>query len=177
MDDNPFERIRLVVFDLDETVWSVSRDFCAAMVEPYEVRGDEVRDAEGRRLVLRDDARRTFDGLLERGYRLSAASRNHPVVGRRVLEALCLWERFTHPCLEWQDKDLSVANVLEDFRRLGPEPFEPRETLFVDDWPQNVIDAAGVGVLGVVYGWHIKHLSELLDLLPQRPTNPGTPIS
>ena len=57
---------------------------------------------------------------------------------------------------------------MRDFHEKGPEAYEPDEVLFIDDWPSNILDAQGVGVPGIVFGWQIKALSELLDFLPER---------
>ena len=92
------------------------------------------------------------------------------------MELLGIWDYFTHPCLEWQDKDESLLRVLRDFREKGPEPYEPDEVLFIDDWPGNISDAASVGVRGLIYGWQLETLAAVLDLLPEEPGASRTPI-
>ncbi len=168
MKELDYEKFRLIVFDLDETIWRAFPDFCAAMEPPYRLEGLRLFDGRGCHLTLMPDARGTLEELASRGYRLSAASRNLPDVGRRVLEAFGLWDFFTHPCLEWQDKDISLKKVLQDFRDKGPEPYDPSETLFIDDWPTNIDAADEVGVAGLVFAWDIHELSELLHLLPEK---------
>ena len=66
------------------------------------------------------------------------------------------------------ENPVPAQSDLNDFREKGPEPYEPSETLYIDDWPQCIAQAAAVGVPGLVYGLDIKELSELLDLLPEK---------
>jgi len=156
---------RLVVFDLDEVLWSMPNGYCALMSPPLEVRGRHVTDANGLYLELREDAVPTLDALRARGFSISVASRSRPVVAAEILRALGLLDYFLAPCFEWQDKDLSLARILGDLERGHGLRVTPEEVLFVDDWPSNVRDAVRVGVRGVVYGRDVKNLSDVVSYL------------
>jgi magnesium-dependent phosphatase-1 len=160
-----FGLIRLVVFDLDETLWTMGEGYCALMTPPFERDGDRVRDRSGLALTLRPEARPTLDELTRRGYRLSVASRSRPATARSLLSLLGLLGLFICPCFEWQDKDLSLSRILEDCRRQHSLTFLPEEVLFVDDWPSNVRDATRLGVRGLIYGQDIETLSDIFSHL------------
>ena len=155
---------RLVVFDLDETLWTFPGGYCAQMSPPFERDGDRVRDASGYELTLRLDARATLDALEQRGLMVSVASRSTPETAGEILKVLDLLPRFICPCFAWQDKDLSLRTVLEDLKKKGIG-LRPEEVLFVDDWPSNIRDAAKLGIPGLVFGRDIHNLSEVLNHL------------
>lgn len=156
---------RLVVFDLDETLWSLPGGYCAQMTPPFRRDGDRVRDASGYQLTLRPDTRSTLESLENRGLLISVASRSTPETAGEILKLLGLLERFTCPCFAWQDKDLSLGRVLTDLREKAGIRVEPQEVLFVDDWPSNIRDAAKLGIPGLVFGQDIHSLSEVLNHL------------
>ena len=154
---------KLVVFDLDETLWSLSDGYCALMRPPWTRRGDQVSDAGGLLLTLRPDARDTLDALEERDLLLSAASRSTPETAGEILKLLDLFKRFVCPCLAWQDKDLSLRQILRDLDLEKGIRVAPEEVLFIDDWPSNIRDARKVGIPGLIFGRDIHSLSEVLD--------------
>lgn len=156
---------RLVVFDLDETLWKLPGGYCAQMTPPFHRDGDRVSDGYGYQLTLRPDTRSTLESLRSRGVLLSVASRSTPETAGEVLKLLGLLERFTCPCFAWQDKDLSLHRVLTDLREQEGIHIEPPEVLFVDDWPSNIRDAAKLGIPGLVFGQDIHSLSEVLNHL------------
>lgn len=154
---------KLVVFDLDETLWSLSEGYCALMRPPWTRRGDHVSDAGGLHLTLRPEARDTIDALEECGLLLSAASRSTPETAGEILKLLGLFERFSCPCFSWQDKDLSLRQILQDLEREKGILLDPSDVLFIDDWPSNIRDALKVGIPGLIFGQDIHSLSEVLD--------------
>jgi magnesium-dependent phosphatase-1 len=156
---------KLIVFDLDETLWSLSDGYCALMCPPYRREGDRVFDASGLDLALRDDARDTLDALERRGYLLSVASRSTPQTAGEILKLLGLLDRFLCPCFAWQDKDASLSKVLADLEASRGIQLEPQDVLFVDDWPSNIQDAKKLGIPGLVFGRDIHSLSEILNHL------------
>ncbi|MFQ5792909.1 MAG: magnesium-dependent phosphatase-1 [Acidobacteriota bacterium] len=156
---------KLVVFDLDETLWTLSEGYCDLMQPPFRRDGDCVRDATGLTLTLRADARRTLDALQGRGLFISAASRSRPETAGEILRLLRLDDHLSFPCLAWQAKDHSISQILASFRKLGGVRLEPRDVLFVDDWPSNIRDAARLGVQGLLFGRDVRCLSEVLHHL------------
>ncbi len=153
---------KLIVFDLDETLWSLSDGYCALMKPPFTRHGDQVSDTSGLLLTLRADARETLDILQKQGFLLSVASRTTPETGGAVLDLLGMLDYFTCPCFAWQDKDLSLKRVFEDLDREKGIRISPGEALFIDDWPSNIRDARKLGVSGLVFGHDIQSLSEIL---------------
>jgi len=157
-----FQMTKLIVFDLDETLWSLSDGYCALMKSPFTRHGNQVSDASGLLLTLRADARDTLDALEKQGFLLSVASRTTPETAGVVLDLLGMLDYFTCPCFAWQDKDLSLRRVFEDIDREKGIRISPGEVLFIDDWPSNIRDAQKLGVPGLVFGRDIQSLSEIL---------------
>ena len=79
------------------------------------------------------------------------------------LALLDLFHRFLCPCFAWQDKDLSLGQILYELEHRKGVRVRPREALLVDDWPSNIRDAAKLGVPGLVFGRDIHSLSEVLE--------------
>lgn len=154
---------RLVVFDLDETLWSLSDGYCALMRPPFTRHGDRVSDTSGLELTLRADARDTLDRLRRRGLLVSAASRSTPETAGAILQLLGLLDRFLCPCFAWQDKDLSLSQILHDLEYRKGLHVPTRDVLFIDDWPSNIRDARKIGIPGLVFGQDIRSLSEVLE--------------
>lgn len=109
---SPAQAAKLVVWDLDETLW----------------RGVLVEDGvEG--VQLRPEAVRALKALDERGVLHSIASKNDADLVNQALKHFGLDEYFLHPQVGWGPKSVSVRNIAERLS-LGADSF-----VFVDDQP------------------------------------------
>jgi FkbH-like protein len=111
-------RIKCVVWDLDNTLWS------GVLLE------DE-------RVVVRDDVVAALRALDERGILNSVASRNDPDVAMARLAEAGLAEMFLYPQIGWQPKSKSVAEIarllnigLDSIAFVDDQPFELEEVTF-----------------------------------------------
>lgn len=108
----PAQAAKLVVWDLDETLW----------------RGVLVEDGvEG--VQLRDEAVRAIKALDERGVLHSIASKNDANLVEQALKRFGLEEYFLYPQAGWAPKSASIKNIAERLS-LGIDSF-----VFVDDQP------------------------------------------
>ena len=104
------ERIKLVIMDLDGTLW------------------DGILLEDGREGVRpKPEVVAALRALDERGILLSVASKNHPADVEEVLRRFGLDDLFLFPEITWDPKPEAVARILRAFR------FSPAHALFVDD--------------------------------------------
>jgi FkbH-like protein len=104
------DTLKLVIWDLDNTLWSGTL-------------------TEGDKLALREGVRDMITVLDEKGVLLSIASRNRHEDAMNQLEEFGLVDLFLVPEINWGPKSASITRILE---RLG---ISPEATVFIDDNP------------------------------------------
>jgi len=125
--------VKLVVFDLDHTLWDHPN--ISSLVFPLKlVTRDSVEDAEHSRVTLFIGIRETLEALRDRGLVLSVASWNDPAPVLELLRLLGLRGLFKHIQVEWDVPKVDmirkiVSLVGRDLRM----DVRPEEILFVDD--------------------------------------------
>ncbi len=158
--------VRLVIFDLDGTLWECTAGVCGRLLPPLALEGpDALIDATGARLRLLPGARALLETLRGQGILLSAASLNDEPVAREALQLLGIEELFSYPQLRSHPKDLSIRNILHLFAERAGIRLAPQEVLFVDDQSDNVRMARDLGVRVLQAGRDVKALPEILDRL------------
>jgi FkbH-like protein len=101
-------KIKLIIWDLDDTLWQ------GTLAE-----GDEIRLHERRAAYVREFNR---CGLVS-----AICSKNDPVVARRVLQSLQLWDEFVFPRIAFVPKGEAVRQIIDDMQ------LRPINVLFIDD--------------------------------------------
>ena len=109
------EAIKLVVWDLDETLWRGTLSEEEVSVDPS--RAELVRT------------------LNRRGIVNSICSKNDFLAARERLEREGLWDEFVFPSIAWEPKGMRVARIIAD---MG---LRPDNVLFVDDSVGNLQEA------------------------------------
>lgn len=108
--------IKLVIWDLDETLWHGTLDA-----------GDTVRLIEERAELVR--------ALNAHGIVSSICSKNDFATARSQLEAFGLWDEFVFPEISYQPKGEAVAAIIADMQ------LRAENTLFIDDNHVNLNEA------------------------------------
>jgi magnesium-dependent phosphatase-1 len=152
-----------VVLDLDDTLWTRDGGCDSFMSLPFtRVSEDTLRDARGRLLHLRPEARRVLGELRDRGVVVSIASFNltHHVL--HALRALGLEDRFFRPQIGTISKREMLRRLHLSLQRRG---IGYEQMIFVDDDPANVLDARALGVTALHMGSDIHSLSDVYAYL------------
>jgi FkbH-like protein len=106
------EKIKLVIWDLDDTFWSgtLSEEIITPISENIEI----VKE------------------LAKRGILSSIVSKNEFENAKNKLQELEIWDYFVFPKISWQPKGELVKEVINDFQ------FRPINVLFIDDNHMNL---------------------------------------
>ncbi|XP_065828791.1 magnesium-dependent phosphatase 1-like [Oscarella lobularis] len=131
---------RLVVFDLDYTVWPLYVD--TDVTPPFKPEGRNcVKDSYGERVKPFPEVLGILDELSAKGICLGAASRTTAVTtGRKLLQALDLDKYFKY-------KEIYPGSKVAHFKRFQEESgFAYRDMLFFDDEPRNIVEVSKLGV-------------------------------
>jgi FkbH-like protein len=110
------EPIRLLIWDLDETLWNGKLD-----------EGDPIEIIPQNRAITVE--------LSQRGIVNSICSKNDLEKARCQLQALGLWEYFVFPSIDWTAKGPRLKNLISS---MG---LRPSSVVFVDDELRNRVEA------------------------------------
>lgn len=117
--DDVAKSIKLVIWDLDETLWQGTLDDADAIV-PHEARVEALRRLNRSGIVSAICSKNDFD------------------IARRKLEALGLWDEFVFPRIAFVPKGAAIQTLIKDMQ------LKPKNCLFVDDNDINLAEAKAV---------------------------------
>jgi magnesium-dependent phosphatase-1 len=163
-------RIKLVVFDADDVLFSSVSDCYLGQVTLPITRVDEdsIRDSSGCKIRLDEEARTVLLELRKRGIHMSIDSVNRPREAEEILRVLEIDRFFEHSKINFDDKGHNIIQILSDFKAKSDLEISFDEVMFIDDVEQFCLDAKkalkGKGKV-LQMGKDIHHLSELLELL------------
>lgn len=158
--------IKLVIFDLDETLWSMEEGYCSILRPPLSPAGtDTIVDSIGRTVRLHEGVRDLLQSLEEAGIILSVASKNDPEPATEVMKRFNIYAFFKYPQLEWGPKVRLVKRLLETLREKDGVEIRPREALLIDDWRTNVAEVSGLGVRTLLLNSDITNINEVRGLV------------
>lgn len=163
-------RIKLVVFDADDVLFSSTSDCYLGQVTLPIKRMDEdtIKDSAGCKVRLDEEARTVLHELRKRGIHMSIDSVNRPHEAEEILRVLDIDGFFEHSKINFNDKGHNITEILSDFKARDNLEISPDEVMFIDDVEQFCLDARkalkGKGKI-LQMGKDINHLSELLRLL------------
>lgn len=159
-------KYRLVVFDLDETLWTVSDGLCNLIEPPFRLdTPDRLVGQRGLWVELFPGVRDLLEFLRDRGSYISLASRNDAEPTMRLLEFLNIAEYFTAPQLCWKPKEESIQRIMKEIHKRDKKTIKPDEVLFVDDWPENVNAVRKWGATALLFGQDVLSFEELTRIL------------
>ncbi|MFB0562772.1 MAG: magnesium-dependent phosphatase-1 [Candidatus Lokiarchaeia archaeon] len=161
--------IKLIIFDADETLWTMDRGFASLLTPPLKRTGiDSLVDAESKELRLFNGVRDLLNILKEKEILLSIASSNHydPNMVEECLKTLEL-DFFTYPQINYRDKGENVRNLLILLKEKLGEDINFEETIFVDDSKAHIFNVKnlcpGINVLHI--GSDISNVTEILKYI------------
>ena len=157
---------KLFVFDLDETIWTVSEGLCSLVRPPFHLRGpDRIENDQGLWVELKPGVRDLFKFLKTKKKYVSLASRNDVGPTMDLLDALKISPYLDFPQLGWRPKDESIRRIIKDIQKRDKVGIKPAEVFFLDDWPENVVPVKEWGATALLYGQDIQDYAELLQML------------
>ena len=159
-------KFKLFVFDLDETLWTVSDGLCTLVRPPFRLESpDRLVGQDGLWVELFPGTRDLLKFLARKKAYISIASRNDAEPTLALLEALGVREYFQFPQLCWKPKEESIRKIIREIQKRDKVAIKPEEVLFVDDWAENVSPVRKWGATGLVFGQDVHSFEELMDLL------------
>ncbi len=159
-------RYRLFVFDLDETLWTLSDGITSVMAPPFRrTSRDRVENDHGFWVELQPGVRELFEFLKRKGGYISIASRNDPGPTLALLEALEIARYLDFPQIAWRPKERSIGRIIAQIRKRDGVSIKPEEVLFIDDWPENIPPVRRWGATAIIFGQDIQSYDELMRLL------------
>ncbi len=157
---------KLFVFDLDETLWTVSEGLCSLVRPPYHLATpDRLENDKGYWVELKPGVRQVFKFLRSKKRYISLASRNDPGPTMDLLEALQVSEYLDFPQLGWRPKEESIRRIIKELQKRDKVSIKPEEVFFLDDWPENVVPVKTWGATSLLYGQDVQSYEELLEML------------
>jgi len=159
-------KFKLFVFDLDETLWTVSEGLCTLVRPPFRLETpDRLVGKDGLWVELFPGVRDLLKMLQKKKVYVSIASRNDAGPALDLLEALSVREYFQFPQLCWKPKEESIKKIIKEIQKRDKVAIKPEEVLFVDDWTENVTPVRRWGASGLVFGQDVHSFEELMGLL------------
>lgn len=157
---------RLFVFDLDETLWTVSEGLCSLVRPPFDrPHPDRIENEHGFWVELKPGVRQLFQYLKEHNSYVSIASRNDPGPTLELLEALEIAKFLDFPQLAWRPKEESIRRILKEIQKRDKVALHPRDVLFVDDWPENIVPVRNWGATALLFGQDFESYDDLREML------------
>lgn len=147
---------KLVVFDLDFTLWDAGGVWCDCLQPPFSKREEGVYDAAGTRVRVYEDIPWALEALVKAGYELGIASRTTQPIWARELLDLLDFRRF------FSQEEIYPSSKVRHFAELKARSgFEYSEMLFFDDEPRNIDEVSELGVRCVLVSGGFRR--ELLE--------------
>lgn len=154
---------RLVIFDLDDTLWECDGGCVSFLTMPFSPQGaDALSDADGRTLRLMPGTRSLLSWLADRDVLLSIASYNYAEFGTAALAALGILDRFFVPQICVAHKDEMVRRICS---YACPQGIRRSDMLFVDDRYSNIARVSQLCVPCLHMGRDIRELGEVRHYL------------
>lgn len=154
---------KLVVFDLDFTLWDCGGTWCDCLSPPFAIRAKRVVDRHDNHVRLYPDVISILERCDDLGISMALASRTEqPIWARELLDLLGIANRFEY-------SEIYPSSKLRHFAALrAASKFDYDEMTFFDDEMRNISECSSLGVdcIYVESGIH----KELFENAINRPT-------
>jgi len=136
----PFD-LKLIVFDLDFTLWDCGGLWVDCTSPPYRKEKDRILDQSDRVMRVYPDIPKILDRIDEMGITMALASRTEqPQWARELLDLMGHRDRFDYEEIFPSTKVVHFSNLKEQ------TGFDYPEMLFFDDERRNIIEVGELGV-------------------------------
>lgn len=132
-----FSKIKLIIWDLDETLWKGT------------LSDNEI-------IYLNEEFVQLIHETLDRGIVHSICSKNDLSKTKSFLQEQELWELFVFPSISWEPKGFRIKQIIENMK------LRPENVLFVDDNRSNIQEA-----LYYCSGLHTCTPEEITGAIPE----------
>ncbi len=135
---------RLIVFDLDFTLWNAGGTWCDCCTPPFRRCNGHVVDARGGCISPYPDVPRILDHCVQQGYAMATASRtDQPAWAKQILDLLDYRNRFTY-------EEIYPGSKIRHFHALQRQSgLDFGRMTFFDDEPRNIREVGDLGVQAV----------------------------
>lgn len=154
--------IRLAIFDLEGTLWTVEDGCCSLMTPPFQkLDSSTVADSIGNKLELKTGVRKVFQWLRSKDILISIATRNDKKIVFDILKMLKLFDFVVCPQAVWQRKLFLIRAIRDEIYDKLDLKLDPGQMLLVDDSESNVLDADSMGIRTALIGQDIRSIKDL----------------
>ncbi len=137
--------MKLIVFDLDFTLWDAAGTWCDHTFPPYNKVNSHVVDSVGNNIVLFPEVKDILKGLKDKGYKLAIASRTHEPSWAQALLTLFEIDEF------FICREIYPGSKITHFKELsGKTGIAYKDMIFFDDEMRNIADVSELGVKAVL---------------------------
>jgi magnesium-dependent phosphatase-1 len=161
---------KLVVFDVDETLWKASVTFTSFLKPPLRIIGtNELCDSVDARVRLFPGVQELLKSLQEKGVLMSIASLNDPEPNLVIecLELFGIADYFIYPQINHKGKNRNIKTILKLLEENDGIEINYSEVLFVDDQELNTrsVMKGCPGIKAVQLGTDINNITQVINLL------------
>ena len=157
---------KLIVYDLDFTLWDCDGTWCDCLSPPFRRRNEQVVDRASRQVRLYDDVTSILDHCDDHSIPMALASRTEqPSWARELIELLSIHHRFAFA-------EIYPSSKLRHFAVLRESSGLPYSSMvFFDDEMRNINEVSSLGVTSI----HVSDgiTADLLHNALQRIENNG----
>lgn len=135
---------KLVVFDLDFTLWDAGGTWCDHTHPPYKRKNDFVLDSHGSKIMLYPDVVEILEYLERENILMGIASRTgEPTWARNLMELFEIENYFSY-------SEIYPSSKVKHFTRIQQQANIPfSEMLFFDDEMRNITEVGSLGVTAI----------------------------
>ena len=132
---------KLVVFDLDFTLWDAAGTWCDHLYPPFKIRSGRIFDSRGSELKLYPGTIDILEELKYEHFDLGIASRtNEPDWARELLDLLNVRDYFRY-------EEIYPGSKVTHFKRLrNKSGLNYEDMIFFDDEQRNITEVGDLGV-------------------------------
>ena len=136
---------KLIIFDLDFTLWDCGGTWCDCLSPPFTVRNNRIWDRGDRQIRLYEDVSSILDQCDADGVPMALATRTEqPPWARELIDLLGLSHRFVHA-------EIYPSSKLKHFAELQKASgIDFAEMLFFDDEMRNIREVSKLGVTSIL---------------------------